>query len=240
MRWIGKISPNIEATMRLNEAFMPDPKRECRCGNVVDMNDVADREVSSKLSLALKNMDDKLAWDREWNSLIEKALKGDVPLDKFLEKQIRLWARYEAKDWGAKDVSYSADAICFKCQTNLGRLTVTLRIIDAPEAMDVTKSQLMDLPCSPEMTAYISKRMNFTSVEELKWWRDYDDAGRAKAILRKTIEELGELQLPYETTRITGKLTDLINEIDTAVHERKIEFVDAVEKVVRERVVIIT
>ena len=240
MRWIGKISNNTEATMRLNDAHLPDPKKECRCGNIVDLNEVADREIGSKLGIALKNIEDKLAWTREWNANIEKALKKEVSLDKFFEKQLRLWARYEQKDWGARDISYSADAICTKCQTNLGRLTVTLRIIDAPEAMDVTKPQLIDLPCSPEMIAYISKRMRFGSVEELKQWRDYDDAEQAKSILRKTISELAELQLPYETSRITNKLTDLINEVDTAIHERKIEFVDAVEKVVRERVVIIT
>ena len=240
MKWIGKISLNIEATMRLNEAFMPDPKRECRCGNIVDMNDVADREVGGKLSVALKNMDDKLAWDREWNANIEKALKKDVSLDKFYEKHLRLWSRYEQKDWGARDISYSADAICPKCQTNLGKLTVSLRIVNAPEAMDITKIQLMNLKASPEMMAYISKRMNFGSVEQLKEWLTYDDAEQAKAILWKTIIELAELRLPYETSRITGKLTDLINEVDTEIHKRKIEWIDAVEKVVKERLVIIT
>jgi len=240
VRWIGKISPNIEATMRLNDTHLPDPKRACRCGNIVDMNDVADREVGGKLSLALKNIEDKLAWDRAWNANIEKALKKSISLDKFFEKQIRLWAQYEVKDWGARDVSFSADAVCSKCQTPLGSLTVTLRIIDAPEAMDVTKNDLINLEASTEMLAYVSKRMNFTSVEELKRWRNYDDAEQAKAILRKTITELGELRLPYETSRITGKLMELINEVDTAIHERKIEWLNAVEKVVRERVVIIT
>jgi len=240
MKWIGKISNHIEATIRLNNALLSDSKFTCRCGAVVDMNEVGDREIGSKLSLALKNIEDKIQWTKEWNANIEKALKKDISLDKFLEKQLRLWTRYEEKDWGGRDVSYSADAICSKCQTNLGRLAVTLRIVDAPEPMDITKNQFMDLEASPEMLAYTSKRMNFTSVEELKQWRNYDDAEQAKVILRKTITELGELRLPYETSRITGKLTDLINEIDTAIHQRKIEFLDAVEKVVKERLVIIT
>jgi hypothetical protein len=240
MRWLGKISPNVEATMRLNDAHLPDPKRECRCGNILSMNDIADREIGSKLGIALQNIEAQLAWTKEWNANIEKALKKDISLDKFFTKQLRLWSQYEAKDWGAKDVSYSADAICQKCQTNLGKLTVILRIVDAPEAMDVTRSQLIDLETSNEMIAYTSKRMNFANIEELKQWLDYDDAERAKALLKKTIAEFNGLRLPYEVSRITQKLSALIDEIDTAIHERKIEWINAVEKVVRERVVIIT
>jgi len=240
MNWNGKISNHIAAQMRLNDALLPDAKQKCRCENIVDMNDVADREIGSKLSVALKNIADKLAWTKEWNSIIEKALKKDISLDKFLEKQLRLWARYNEKDWGARDISYSADAICQKCQTSMGKLTVTLRIIDAPEAMDITKNQLIDLQTSNEMMAYTSKRMNFANIEELKLWLDYEDAERAKGLLKKTIAEFDGLRLPYEVSRITQKLMDLIGEIDASIHERKIEWINAVEKVVKERVVIIT
>ena len=239
MKWIGKISPNIEATMKLNDAHLPDPKRPCRCGNIVDMSKVADREIGLKLGIAVKNIEDQLAWTREWNANIQKALKKDIKLDKFFEKHIRQWARYEAKDWGARDVSFSVDAICPKCQTNIGRLTLTLTVVDAPVAMDIAKTQLIDLEASPEITAHISKRMNFASVEELKDWLDYSEAERAKNILRKTIAELDELRLPYESSRITHKLMESIDELDVEIRKRRVEWIDAVEKVVKERTTII-
>jgi hypothetical protein len=93
MRWIGKINPNVEATMRLNNAHLPDPKKECRCGNIVDMNEVAEHEIGLKLGIALKNIDEKIAWTKEWNANIQKALKKDVLLDRFFEKHLKLWSR---------------------------------------------------------------------------------------------------------------------------------------------------
>jgi len=238
MRWIGKISPNIKATMRLNDALLSDGKKTCRCGALIDLSQIAEENLGLKLGIALKNIEDRIQWTKRWNANIEEALKKKILLDKFLNKQLRLWAQYEEKDWEATEASYSTNAVCSRCQTSLGELVVMLTV-NAPEALDLTKNQLIDLPCSPEMLAYVSKRLGFASIEQLKEWRDNADAEQAKAILRKTITELDDVNLSYETSRITGTLTTQIEEIDNEIRGRCVEFVDAVERVLKERMVII-
>lgn len=242
MNWFGKISNNIESTMRLDNVLLHDHKQKCRCGNVVDLNEIADREIGSKLGIALKNIEEKLHWEKEWNSVSKKAIAGKILIDKFFEKQVKLWAQYQKNevDWSSRAVSYSADAICPKCQTNLGKLTVTLTVVNAPEVIDLTKKQLIGLEASKEMLAYASKRMNFRNVEQLKAWRDNADAEQAKAVLEKAIADLNGLDISYEVSRITGKLASQIKEIDVEIRGRKVEWVNAVEKIVKERIRIIT
>lgn len=238
VKWNGKLGEKIEAMMRLDNALLPDAKRTCRCGAVVDMNDVAELELGTKLGIALKSIDGYLKWLKAWNAIHRKALARKVSLDKLFEKRIRLYARYlnRENEWGSSDVSFSTNAICPKCLTSVGRLTVTLRVVDLPEVLDLTKQQLAELEVSKEILAHASKRMQFNSVEALKAWRDNADAEKAKRVLQEAITQLKELALPYETSKITGTLTSLITDIDKEAHMRKIELVDAVEKIMNERV----
>ena len=95
------------------------------------------------------------------------------------------------------------------------------------------------LKASPAMMAYVSKRMNFSSISQMEEWLSDADSGKAKAILRDADEKLRELTLPYEVTRITATLQAQIREIDEEVKRRKIEFVNAIEQIVKERIQII-
>ena len=241
-KWFGKVANNVEATIRLNNNLLSDPKVKCRCGAFIDLSKIADYECGSKLGIALKFMEEYFRWGKKWNALNEKASVNKILLDKFFEEEIKLWAQYQKnmKDWGSKEVSYTATATCPKCLTTIGQMTVTLRVIGALELTELTKTQLLTLEVSNEMLAYASKRMRFGSIEQLKEWLNSKDAEQAKEILRKTITELSDLELPYETSKITQTLTTLIGEIDKTTHERKIEFVNTVEMIAKERIQIIT
>ena len=138
MKWSGKIGNNVEASLRLDGILISKPTKKCRCGEEIDLSHVADDETGLKLTQALKNMEGKLDWDIRLNILNQKVVAGKISLDGFFKEQMKLLHQYNEKEWGAKDVSYSANAVCPKCLTFMGKISVMLRLVNEPEIMELT------------------------------------------------------------------------------------------------------
>jgi ribosomal protein S4 len=239
MNWEGEIGGVVDGKIRVNGAHMTKPKIKCRCGNDISVRKTADHELGSKLTLSLKELTDMAGWYKKWNSLMQEALDGKINLDKFYERYVKLIGRFDTEVQAPREATHSAPFVCGRCQTPQGTISVALRLIDDAPALELTKDDLMKLKPSPEFFAYLSKRMAFSSVEQLKNWLDDKDMTRAKGVLQKAISELGELALDYDTSSIVGAIQSQIEGINGEARRRKIELLDAAEKVTRERVLIL-
>jgi hypothetical protein len=239
VKWIGKLGENVKASIRLNGNLLSKSTKKCRCGELVDLSRIIDEENGLKLTRALQNIEGKLGWGKRWNILSHKVVEGKISLDSFFEEQVKLTKHYR-KEWDLpSEVSISTDAVCPKCHSSIGQVTTILRRVNEPEIMDFTKQQLTNLEPSKSMLAYASKRMNFGSVEQLEAWLADADAGKAITILEKTIDEINELALSYDASLITADLRRQISHIQEETRRRKVEFVNAVERIVQERTPII-
>jgi len=239
MKWMGKIGNNVEASIRLDGILLHEPKKQCRCGAIIDISETAETEAGLKLSVALKNVNGKIAWIKKWNALAQKVLAGKVSLDKFFEEQIRLLNQYREREWGARNISQHVTITCPKCSTFMGKAEVTLRPVNEPELKEITKKQLAGLKPSRGMMSYASKRMNFGNVEEFEVWLSDKDAKQAKEVLRNAIAELENFNLSYEISLVTSELQSQIVKIDKETERRRMELVNATEKIVKERTHII-
>lgn len=239
MKWFGKIGGDVSAEARLNGILLTVPKKACRCGNVINLSEVADKEIGARLISSLKTLEERAEWYRKWNALMEEALDGIILLDKFYERYVKLIGRHDTEVQGLKEAAHSVDVACPRCLTLMGKLSVTLRLINDAPAVELTKNELISLKPSPEMFAYASKRMMFSSVEQLKVWLADEDMQKAKKVLEKAIIELDALALDDKTGKIKGDLQSEIGEIDRESRQRKVDFINAVEKIMKERIQVV-
>lgn len=236
MKWDGLISENVEAIMKFKGARLTTPKILCRCNYGMNANEIVEREKGAHLTQNLKDYEAETGKDRKQGALTRKGLANEITNDGYLLETKRYAAKVKPMP---REATHYIDVTCPRCQTPLGRLEVTLRPVNNNPPEILTKLELANMKTSPEMMAFVSKRMNFGSVAQLEEWLSDADSEKGKAILRDADAKLRELQLPYEVTRITAALQAQIIEIDTEVKRRKVEFVNAIEKVVDERVTVI-
>jgi hypothetical protein len=240
MNWIGRLGDNVEASIRLDGNLVSKPVRRCRCGAEVDLSKIIEDELGGKLTQALYKLEKKRDWDKKWEVLSRNVVDGMISLDNFFKEQLKLMRQYKEQEWELpRDISHNCHAFCPRCQTRLGEVTATLRRVDEYEPADFTKPQLANLQPSKEILAYVSKRLNFNSIEELEDWLAYDTAQKAVAILEKTIFEIENLNLEYNESKIAGNLRSQIHLIEDEKRRRRMELVAAVQRIVEERTPVI-
>jgi len=206
-----------------------------RSGERLDVNTAIEAEVGGRTEPKAKLLIEKAEGVRKWNALKGKVDGGAIYVEEVFEKSRKLLFKYEAEELESRESTFYFDLIDPKTLVNEGKIGVTLRLADTNEPFEITKNDLIKLKASPEMMAYVSKRMNFSGVSQVEEWLSDMDTEKAKKLLEKVIVDLRELTLPYEVSRITAALQQQISEIELEVKRRKIEFVNAIERIVEER-----
>jgi hypothetical protein len=232
--------PDVVVEVRKNGALMTVPNLESRCGEKLDVNAAIEAEAGGKMAPRAKLLIEKAEGVKKWNALKDAVDDDKIFLEDVFKKSTKLLFKPDAEARGAREFAFSFDLVCPKCLVMEGKIGVALRLADAVEPFEITKADLMRLKASPEMMAYASKRMNFSGVAQMEEYLSDMDSEKGKAVLQSAIDGLRELKLPYEVTYITATLRSQMSEIDAEVKRRKVEFVNAVERIVEERTQIIT
>jgi hypothetical protein len=232
----GQIGKNTRCNFTLNGSLLSVPKVRSRCGYDFDTGAFADREMGAQLTQWLKEFEEIAEQDERQEKLDEKGRRNEISLDGYDAEQLKLFGKWDAEMRGRREATKTADISCPKCLEFLGKLSVTLTPVSDTPSGGLSMDELIKMKASPEMTAYLSKRMRFGSVAQLENWLDDSDMRKAQKVLEKAIVGLDELALDDKTSYLKGDLQRQIGEIDAESRRRRVEFVRAVETAVKERV----
>lgn len=232
MKWKNGKLGNFEIHKTLNGTHCPDV--HTHFDHDVDMAQLVDAYLGGKLAEGMQSIERGKKMAKKEKETWDAVLAGKKPFDEGLKVHHKNTVR-RGSAIDLHEVAASAEHVqCPGCGGDLGRIGATARWVGPEYEASIERARLIGLKASTEYTAKAARRLGIRNGEELEIWLDGAKADKVKKILRDTLGKLEEAPLGFGMSEIVTDIESAIDRIDREMHQRGIDFVNAVDDAIKE------